>query len=213
MRIAHRIKMLDQKSVYSRRGLIPAIAAIAVVAIVGLLASFLVIGNAAQTVTTTQVTTVPTTITDPSINSSSQLNAEQIYANANRSIVTVQGTQVQNSFYGNQVASILGSGFVVSYSGTNYIVTNYHVAGTTSNLTVTFSNGDSYPAKVIGSDPYSDLAILSVQAPSSEFYPLTLATSSSLRVGDSVVAIGDPYGLTGSMTEGLVSQARQDDPG
>ena len=71
---------------------------------------------------------------------------------------------------------------------------------------MTFSNGDSYPAKVIGSDPYSDLAIVSVQAPSSEFYPLTLATSSSLRVGDSVVAIGDPYGLTGSMTEGIVSQ-------
>ncbi len=199
--------MLNQKSVYSRRGLIPALAAIAVVAIVGLLASFLVIGNAAQTVTTTQVTTVPTTITtDPAVNSSSQLNSEQIYANANRSIVTIQGTQVQNSFYGNQVASILGSGFVVSYSGANYIVTNYHVAGTTSNLTVTFSNGDSYPAKVVGSDPYSDLAIVSVQAPSSEFYPLTLAASSSLRVGDSVVAIGDPYGLTGSMTEGIVSQ-------
>jgi len=198
--------MLKQKSVYSRRGLIPALAAIVVVAIVGLLASFLVVGNAAQTVTTTQVTTVPTTTTDPAVNSSSQLNAEQIYANANRSIVTIQGTQVQNSYYGNQVASILGSGFVVSYSGANYIVTNYHVAGTTSNLTVTFSNGDSYPAKVIGSDPYSDLAIVLVQAPSSEFYPLTLATSSSLRVGDSVVAIGDPYGLTGSMTEGIISQ-------
>ena len=200
--------MLNQKSVYSRRGLIPALAAIAVVAIVGLLASFLVIGNAAQTVTTTQVTTVPTTITtDPAVNSSSQLNSEQDYANANRSIVTIRVTQVQNSFYGNQVASILGSGFVVSYSGANYIVTNYHVAGTTSNLTVTFSNGDSYPAKVVGSDPYSDLAIVSVQAPSSEFYPLTLAASSSLRVGDSVVAIGDPYGLTGSMTEGIVSQS------
>src|SRR5579864_3900579 len=97
-----------------------------------------VIGNAAQTVTTTQVTTVPTTVTTNSAaNSSGQLNAEQIYANSNRSIVTIQGTQVQNSLYGNQVASILGSGFVVSYSGVNYIVTNYHVAGATTNLTVT----------------------------------------------------------------------------
>ena len=86
------------------------------------------------------------------------------------------------------------------------MVTNYHVAGTTSNLTATFSNGDSYPAKVIGSDPYSDLAIVSVQAPASEFYPLTLTSSSSLQVGDSVVAIGDPYGLTGSMTQGIISQ-------
>ena len=101
----------------------------------------------------------------------------------------------------------------MSYSGANYIVTNYHVAGTTSNLTVTFSNGDSYPAKIIGSDPYSDLAIVSVQAPSSEFYPLTLATSSSLRVGDSVVAIRRSLRLDRFNDRGNREPARQDDPG
>ncbi len=194
----------------SRRGLITTITAIAALVVVGLVASFLVIGNAAQTVTTTQVTTVPstTTITDTASNvSSQQINAEQIYASSNRSVVTLQGTQVQNSNFGNQVASVLGSGFAITYSGSNYIVTNYHVVALTSNLTATFSNGDAYSAKVVGSDPYSDLAIVSVpSAPSSEFVPLTLATSSSLRVGDSVVAIGNPYGLTGSMTEGIVSQ-------
>jgi S1-C subfamily serine protease len=203
--------MMKQKSVYSRRGLISALAAIAVVAIVGLLASFLVIGNPAQTVTTTQATTVPTTITIGSnsiatTNSSDQLSAEQIYANANQSLVTLQGTQVINSGFGEQVETVLGSGFVMSYSGADYIVTNYHVAGATSNLTATFSDGDAYSAKVIGSDPYSDLAIVSVQAPSSEFYPLVLTASSTLRVGATVVAIGDPYGLTGSMTEGIISQ-------
>ncbi len=102
---------------------------------------------------------------------------------------------------------MLGSGFVVNYSSSYYIITNYHVAGATSNLTVTFANGDSYPAKVVGSDPYADLAIvISPQAPASEFSSLAIVSSSELRVGDSIVTIGDPYGLTGSMTEGIISQ-------
>jgi S1-C subfamily serine protease len=198
----------------SKHAIFPVVGVIAIAVVIGLIASFLVIGNlaSAQVSTTTQSTTDPTTTVTSTVNSpttvnnSAQLNAEQIYASANRSIVTLQGTQTVNSYYGNQLEGILGSGFVVSYSGANYVVTNYHVAGTTSNLTVTFSNGDAYPAKVIGSDPYVDLAIVSVQAPASEFYPLTLTSSSSLKVGDSIVAIGDPYGLTGSMTEGIISQ-------
>ncbi len=205
------------ESLNSRRGLMTALTAIAVVAVVGLLASFLVIGNAAQTVTTTEVTTVPTTVTSTAGSSmalsnvttasSDQLNAEQIYAAANRSVVTLQGTQVESSYFGNEIDDILGSGFVVTYSGSDYIVTNYHVVQSTSNLTVTFSDGDAYPAKVVGSDPYSDLAIVSVPtAPSTEYFPLTLTSSSTLNVGDPVVAIGNPYGLTGSMTEGIVSQ-------
>jgi S1-C subfamily serine protease len=194
-----------------------ALTAIAVAAVVGLLASFLVVGNAAQTVTTTEVTTVPTTSTvtasaggQSASNTtalSAQLNAEQIYAEANQSVVTLQGTQTQSSVFGNELEDILGSGFVTTYSGQDYIITNDHVIQSTSNLTVTFADGNSYPAKVLGSDPYSDLAVVSVpSAPASEFVPLTITTSSSLRVGDSVVAIGNPYGLTGSMTEGIISQ-------
>jgi S1-C subfamily serine protease len=204
------------QSLKSRRGLISALTAVAIVAVVGLLGSFLVIGNAAQTVTTTEVTTIPTTVTtvgssgtisSSSNTSSGLLNAEQIYAMANQSVVTVQGTQVESSYFGNEIDSVLGSGFVVTYSGSDYIVTNYHVVESTSNLTVTFADGDAYPANVIGSDPYSDLAIVTVpSAPSSEFVPLTLTNSSSLSVGDTVVAIGNPYGLTGSMTEGIISQ-------
>jgi len=206
--------MFKLQSLNSRRGLITTLTAIAVVTVVGLLASFLVIGNAAQTVTTTELTTVPTTVTTAGVtttltgsNSSTELNAEQIYATANESVATLQGTQVESSYFGNELADVLGSGFAITYNGSDYIVTNYHVVDSTSNLTVTFSDGDAYPAKVVGSDPYSDLAIVSVpSAPSSEFVPLTLTTSSTLRVGDSVVAIGNPYGLTGSMTEGIVSQ-------
>jgi S1-C subfamily serine protease len=201
----------------SKRGLMTVLTAIAIAAVVGLLASYLVVGNAAQTVTTTEVTTLPATSTvtiagqTPVASNvstlSDPLDAEQIYAAANLSVVTIQGTQVQNSYFGNQISSILGSGFVVTYSGADYVVTNDHVVQSTSNMTVTFADGNAYPAKVVGTDPYSDLAVVSVPtAPTSEYLPLSLVSSSTLRVGDSVVAIGNPYGLTGSMTEGIVSQ-------
>ena len=79
----------------------------------------------------------------------------------------------------------------------------YH--GTTS-LSVTFSNGDGYAATVNGTDPYADLAVVSVVgAPEDEFKPIAVASSSTLRVGDSVVAIGAPFGLAGSTTTGVIS--------
>lgn len=209
----------------SRRGLATTLTAIAVIIVVGLLASFLLMGNSAQTVTTTAVTTVPSTTTvtagdsssgavstldsSSTVNSTSgnQLNAEAIYATSNLSVVTLQGTQTTSSVFGSELEDILGSGFVINYNGSYYVITNDHVIASTSNLTVTFADGDAYPAKVVGSDPYSDLAVVSVPtAPTSEYYPLALASSSTLRVGDSVVAIGNPYGLTGSMTQGIVSQ-------
>ena len=85
-------------------------------------------------------------------------------------------------------------------------MTNYHVVHGVSNLTVTFSDGNAYPAKVVGTDAYSDIAVVSVVAPSSEFVPLTIVSSSGVQVGQPVVAIGNPYGLSGSMTFGIVSQ-------
>jgi S1-C subfamily serine protease len=211
--------MSKLQSLNSKRGLATALTAIAVAVVVGLLASFLVMSSgSAGTVTTTAVTTVPTvstitasgqTVTDVAASNVSMtgLNAEQIYATSNQSVVTLQGTQTTSSVFGNELEDILGSGFVINYSGTFYVITNYHVVQSTSNLTATFANGDAYPANVVGSDPYSDLAVVSVpSAPKSEYIPLTLTSSSTLRVGDSVVAIGNPYGLTGSMTEGIVSQ-------
>jgi S1-C subfamily serine protease len=75
-----------------------------------------------------------------------------------------------------------------------------------SNMTVTFADGDAYPAKVIGTDPYSDLAVVTVNAPAKEFVPLDIISSVNVEVGQPVVAIGNPYGLSGSMTFGIVSQ-------
>jgi S1-C subfamily serine protease len=94
----------------------------------------------------------------------------------------------------------------INFTGTFYIVTNFHVVQGVSDLTVTFQNGDAYPAKVVGSDGYSDLAVLNLTAPQSEFHPLKIVSSSALVVGQPVVAIGNPFGLSGSMTFGIVSQ-------
>jgi len=71
---------------------------------------------------------------------------------------------------------------------------------------VTFWNGNSYVGKVVGTDPYSDLGVVSVTAPPSQLFPIQIASSSSLKVGQPVVAIGNPFGLAGSMTFGIISQ-------
>jgi S1-C subfamily serine protease len=87
------------------------------------------------------------------------------------------------------------------------VLTNYHVVQGTTGLSVTFSDGHGYSATVLGTDPYSDLAVVSVSsdAPASEFKPLTIVSSSTLGVGEPVIAIGNPYGLVGSLTTGVVS--------
>lgn len=139
------------------------------------------------------------------------INAEQIYAAANASVVTIEGNELVSvsSIIGTQseVETVLGSGFVISYLNQYYVVTNNHVVDGVSNLTMTFSDGDSYPVKVIGTDPYSDLAVVSAPAaPSSEFVPLEVISSDDVVVGEPVVVIGNPYGLSGSITFGIVSQ-------
>jgi len=147
----------------------------------------------------------------PSTTSSSSLSPEQIYAASSASVVTVQGDQQStvDTLYGPQttVGQVLGSGFVTAYQNSMYVITNDHVVAGDSNLTVTFPDGNAYPATVVGTDPYGDLAVLTVgAAPSSEFVPLQLVPSTGLAVGQQVYAIGNPYGLSGSMTLGIVSQ-------
>ena len=125
-----------------------------------------------------------------------------IYQKANRSVVTIQG--IQQSPTG--PAEIIGSGFVIEYQNKFYIVTNYHVVQNIINGSVTFSDGNSYQLNIVGTDPYSDLAIVNISAPINEFVPLTVVSSSDVKVGEPVVAIGNPFGLSGSITLGIVSQ-------
>ncbi len=122
-----------------------------------------------------------------------------LYANVRASVVLVQGDTSSGG--------VQGSGFVYNFAGRNVVLTNYHVVDGTTGLSVTFSDGNGFSASVLGTDPYSDLAVLSVSsnAPSSEFKPLTIVSSSTLAVGEPVIAIGNPYGLVGSLTTGVVS--------
>lgn len=123
----------------------------------------------------------------------------QIYEKIKESVVLVRGKTI--------TGMVQGSGFVYNFSGIMVIITNYHVIHGTieGSLSVTFYNGNGYPADINGTDPYADLAILTVDAPECEFKPLEIVSSSTLKVGDPVIAIGNPYGLVGSMTTGVVS--------
>lgn len=97
----------------------------------------------------------------------------------------------------------LGSGFVWDKNG--HIVTNNHVVEGATSILVQFHDGREYSAELIGADPDSDLAVLKIDAPTSELEPLTVIDSSEVEVGDLAIAIGNPYGLTGTMTVGIVS--------
>lgn len=102
------------------------------------------------------------------------------------------------------IGTRLGSGFVFDK---DHIITNYHVvAGMTGNPEVTFLDGSTYQAEIVGTDPFTDLAVLRVvDVPKEKLNPLPIGNSSALKVGEKVVAIGNPFGLSGSMTEGIVS--------
>jgi S1-C subfamily serine protease len=131
------------------------------------------------------------------------LSLPDLFTKVQKSVVQV--TERDNS---NELGSRLGSGFVYDKDG--HIITNYHVVtpGTNNNneLQVTFLDGNVYPADLVGVDQFADLAVIKVKNSSSDkLAPLPLANSSSLRIGDSVVAIGNPFGLSGSMTQGIVS--------
>lgn len=158
-----------------------------------------------------QYTQTTTTTTVSATANGSAMTPEELYAYAIPSVVTVQGYELvtENTFFEvyTSIETIQGSGFVADFNGLSYVITNYHVVDGVSNITVTFSDGDSYPASVKGTDEYSDLAVLQVAAPASEFLPLTILNSTSpVSVGESVYAIGSPFGLQGSITFGIVSQ-------
>jgi S1-C subfamily serine protease len=100
-------------------------------------------------------------------------------------------------------AAAQGSGIVLDTAG--YILTNEHVIQGQKGVRVSFSNSDNVRAKVIGSDASTDLAVLKVDLPASALHPLPLGDSASVEVGDSVVAIGNPFGLDRTLTAGIIS--------
>ena len=103
----------------------------------------------------------------------------QLYDQVKDSVVVVQGMQPEYNFFGQiySYAEVQGSGFVYNSTGQCAIITNYHVIQDAINITVTFTNGDAYAAKVVGSDPYEDLTVLSANASQDEGSPLTIAST------------------------------------
>jgi S1-C subfamily serine protease len=147
------------------------------------------------------------------------LTVNQIYRRAAPGVVQVTATQVVSTpnvepFFGfpfpgqgqqqqQQQAQVLGSGFVINKAGD--IVTNYHVVAGARSVDVSFSNNESMKAKIVGTDPSTDIAVLQVNAHSRALTPLPLGNSDTVRVGDSVVAIGNPFGYDRTVTAGIVS--------
>jgi S1-C subfamily serine protease len=134
------------------------------------------------------------------------VSLSQLYKQVEDSVVIIRGLLVQYDFFGRPYYSqVQGSGFVCSSVSRMVIVTNYHVVENAINITVTLADGDAYLAATLGFDPYADLAALSTGAPQAQLHPLQIINSSTLQVGDPVIAIGTPYGLAGSMTVGIIS--------
>ncbi len=126
---------------------------------------------------------------------------ESIYNQANPSVVNIRVLLPGNSF--NPGGAALGSGFVWDKQGN--IVTNNHVVDGASRISVTFYDGTTVDGKMVGADADSDLAVVKVEASSVQLQPVTMADSSQLKVGQLAVAIGNPFGLQGTMTVGFIS--------
>jgi putative serine protease PepD len=137
--------------------------------------------------------------------SSSGLSVNAIYQRTHKGVVeiTVSGRTQQSPFGGSGAQQAQGSGFVYDKEGR--IVTNEHVVDGAQSVSVKFWNGKSYDATVVGTDASTDLAVLDVDAPASLLSPLALGDSSKVQVGNTVVAIGSPFGLEQTVTAGIVS--------
>jgi S1-C subfamily serine protease len=135
-----------------------------------------------------------------------ETSLSSLYKQVKDSIVEISGVMTYWSYFRTQYTQVQGSGFIYEFNNEMFVITNNHVISDATDIVVTFSNGDGYPATIIGTDAYSDLAVLSIDAPIQEFKPLNIVSSSDLEVGDPVVAIGNPMGLDSTMTTGIVSQ-------
>ncbi|MBI3173356.1 MAG: trypsin-like peptidase domain-containing protein [Chloroflexi bacterium] len=149
----------------------------------------------------------PTLVPSQSFSQSSPVSGETLNPAARQDVLTSLYDQVSPSVVAIQVTTqnggSLGSGFVYDTQG--HIITNYHVVDGAEKVEVDFTSGYKTYGSVIGTDLDSDLAVVKVDAPAEELHPVKMGDSSALRVGQTVVAIGNPFGLNGTMTIGIVS--------
>jgi S1-C subfamily serine protease len=192
-------------------------------ATVGLLGGLVALGGVALTGdlgggTTTVVRTSPSPAAAAPVADSNRLSVREIYSRAASGVVQITSTSgnTEDNPSGSPVPSdqspaqpqqALGSGFVIDKAG--HIVTNYHVIEGADQIEVSFSNRDTMRATLVGSDPSTDIAVLRVEASSRGLTPLEFGDSGSVRVGDPVVAIGNPFGLARTATAGIVSAVQE----
>ena len=143
-----------------------------------------------------------------------RLTVSEIYARAAPGVVQITSTAAASDNpsaapFDQQAAprQALGSGFVIDKTG--HIVTNYHVIEGADEIEVSFSNRDTLSASIVGTDPSTDIAVLRVQSTSRGLAPLAFGNSDTIRVGDPVVAIGNPFGLRRTATAGIVSAVQE----
>ncbi len=139
------------------------------------------------------------------------LTVNQIYRSASPGVVDITVQSVSNSggfgpFGGGGQQQTEGEGAGVVYDTKGDILTDEHVVAGAHSVTVTFQNGQKVPAKVLGTDPSTDVGVIHVNVPASELHPIPFADSSAAQVGDPVVAIGSPFSLPETATQGIVSQ-------
>jgi S1-C subfamily serine protease len=183
--------------------------AVAVGAVVAVLAVVGALPDKVERTTTTPTADAPQSINTPASLESAPTSVADIYEKVSGSVVFVSarggdGALPFDGQGGGKAAS--GSGFVIDTAG--HIVTNDHVVEDANKFTVRFGEeGDPIPAKLVGKDPSSDLAVLSIdpKAVKGGLKPLQLASSKSLRPGEAAIAIGSPFGLSGTVTTGIIS--------
>ena len=141
-----------------------------------------------------------TTLGDVLSSSKSSLTLVELFEKSEEGVVKIQ--VVRNNIPGD--TGSVGSGFV--YDNLGHIITNAHVVDGASKAIVTFLDGSQYNAEIIGKDKFTDIAVIKVSEKPRLLHPLQIGDSSQLRIGEQVAAIGNPFGLSGSMTSGIVSQ-------
>ncbi|TML29084.1 MAG: PDZ domain-containing protein [Actinobacteria bacterium] len=175
------------------------------------------LGKLGEKTTIIREEAMPSSSAPASFQTGRRESINQIYRASAPGVVHIETTlRVQQSndpFFGNpfgastQMERALGSGFVIDRAGD--IVTNYHVVRGATTIQVSFSNNERYRARLVGSDPSTDIAVLKVDVPASALKALPLGNSDAVHVGDQVIAIGNPFGLDRSVTAGIVSAVQR----
>ena len=128
-----------------------------------------------------------------------------VYENANRSAVNImtESVQVDRFFMMERTSEGEGSGTVIDRNG--HVLTNFHVVDGAREIQVTLYNGKTFPAEIVGLDPDTDVAVLKIDAPADSLHPVAFGSSTGLRVGQRVFAIGNPFGLERTLSTGIIS--------